>query len=90
MESVRVPWCVRSKTTGNNCKDDCVKKAMKQCNGGDYDFTGFNCCMYVSNALGSCGLKKLGPWPNSRYDATAPHFIPFNQQAPTYPGFFGP
>lgn len=46
-----------SKTTGNDCADDCVKKEMKKCMASEYDFTDFNCCMCVSNALYDCGLK---------------------------------
>jgi hypothetical protein len=70
-----------SKTTGqggNDCNDDCVRNEMKKCKGADYDFTGYNCCMCVSNALNACGLKKPGPWPNSPYNASNPLIIIFS------------
>ena len=69
-----------SKTLGKE-NDSCVRKEMNKCQGGDYDFLDFNCCMCVSNALNACGLTKDGPWPNSPRDASNPPFIPKPKQA---------
>jgi hypothetical protein len=46
-------------------KDDCLKKAMKKCKGSNYNFTKFNCCHCVEQALKECGIT-LPPtlWPN--------------------------
>jgi RHS repeat-associated protein len=46
-------------------KDDCIKKAMKQCQGGNYSFIGFNCCHCVEQAIKECGASiPSGAWPN--------------------------
>jgi len=44
--------------------DACVRKEVNKCQADDYDFTEFNCCNCVANALNACGLKKRGEWPN--------------------------
>jgi len=46
-------------------KDDCIKKAMQQCEGENYDFTKFNCCHCAEQAMKECGaaIPRSG-WPN--------------------------
>jgi RHS repeat-associated protein len=67
-------------TTSGPENDDCVRKEMNSCQGDDYNFTGYNCCMCASNALAACGLKKDGPWPNWPRDASNPPYIPSNEK----------
>jgi hypothetical protein len=62
-----------SPTIGDE-NDSCVREEMSKCEADDYDFTKFNCCHCVSNALFSCDLKKEGEWPNWPYDASNPPF----------------
>jgi len=64
-----------SSTTGKE-NDSCVRKKMKTCEAEQYDFTDFNCCHCVSNALDACGLKKQGGWPNWPHDANSPPYAP--------------
>jgi RHS repeat-associated protein len=46
-------------------KDDCIKKAMKQCEGKDYSFTKFNCCHCAEQAMKECGASiPPSKWPN--------------------------
>ena len=46
-------------------KDDCIKKAMQRCKGSNYDFTAFNCCHCVEQALKECGTSiPPSSWPN--------------------------
>jgi RHS repeat-associated protein len=42
--------------------DSCVREQMLKCR--DYAFFTNNCCDCVAYALDSCGLRKVGPWPN--------------------------
>jgi RHS repeat-associated protein len=56
--------------------DMCVRKEMNKCKGEDYDFTDYNCCSCVSNALSACGLAKEGNWPNWPRDASNPPYLP--------------
>jgi hypothetical protein len=46
-------------------KDDCIKKAMQQCEGENYDFTKFNCCHCAEQAMKECSaaIPRSG-WPN--------------------------
>ena len=46
-------------------KDDCVRKAMKKCE-GSYNFLKFNCCHCAEQAMKECGVSPLSPdtWPN--------------------------
>ena len=64
-----------SPTTGTQ-NDSCVRQEMQRCRAEDYDFTQYDCCQCVSNALNACGLQKNGPWPNSPYDASRPPYTP--------------
>jgi hypothetical protein len=46
-------------------KDDCIKKAMQNCQGDKYDFTGFNCCHCAEQAMKECGVSvPKASWPN--------------------------
>jgi hypothetical protein len=55
--------CV-SQINGNQ-NDNCVRDAMQGCQASDYDFTKFNCCHCVENALDECGMSiPSNAWPN--------------------------
>jgi len=47
--------------------DDCMKREMKKCEETKYDFSGFNCCHCVEQAMKACGIwipkKKWPNWP---------------------------
>ena len=46
-------------------KDDCIHKAMQRCKGSNYNFTAFNCCHCVEQALKECGTSiPPASWPN--------------------------
>ena len=46
-------------------KDDCIKEAMKKCQGSQYNFTGFNCCHCAEQAMKECGTSiPPNSWPN--------------------------
>lgn len=46
-------------------KDSCIKKAMQHCKGSNYNFTAFNCCHCVEQALKDCGTAiPPSSWPN--------------------------
>ncbi|MFO6298317.1 RHS repeat-associated core domain-containing protein [Rahnella selenatireducens] len=49
----------------NSSLDECIREAMKNCKGKDYNFTEFNCCHCAEQAMKSCGafLPKIS-WPN--------------------------
>jgi RHS repeat-associated protein len=64
-----------SPTAGKE-NDSCVRQKMKKCEAETYDFTDFNCCHCVSNALNACGLQKAGAWPNAPYGAGKPPYVP--------------
>jgi RHS repeat-associated protein len=63
-------------STSGEPNDECVRNSMRACRADQYDFTNFNCCHCVSNALYSCGLENTGTWPNSPFDASLPPFVP--------------
>ncbi|MCU7850530.1 MAG: RHS repeat-associated core domain-containing protein, partial [Candidatus Thiodiazotropha sp. (ex Lucinoma kastoroae)] len=45
-------------------KDDCIKKEMQKC-AGNYNFTAFNCCHCVEQAMKACGTSiPTSSWPN--------------------------
>ncbi len=46
-------------------KDDCIKEAMKKCQGFNYNFTGFSCCHCAEQAMKECGTSiPPNSWPN--------------------------
>ena len=46
-------------------KDKCIENEMKKCKGANYDFTGFNCCHCVEQAMKACKTSiPAGSWPN--------------------------
>jgi uncharacterized protein RhaS with RHS repeats len=46
-------------------KDECIQRAMQQCQGSNYDFTGFNCCHCAEQAMKQCGVSiPPSTWPN--------------------------
>ncbi|WP_419176766.1 RHS repeat-associated core domain-containing protein [Desulfosediminicola sp.] len=46
-------------------KDECIKRAMNNCQGSAYHFTSFNCCHCVEQAMKECGVSvPAGLWPN--------------------------
>ncbi|MES2675647.1 MAG: RHS repeat-associated core domain-containing protein, partial [Pseudomonadota bacterium] len=46
-------------------QDNCIKKAMEQCKGANYNFTQFNCCHCAEQAMKQCGVSIPTPsWPN--------------------------
>ncbi len=58
-------WPKSCQDTEGDQDDDCVRMAMKKCKGDQYDFTGFNCCHCVEQAMKECGLSvPRDSWPN--------------------------
>src|SRR5690606_17086893 len=46
-------------------KDQCIEKAMQNCQGSNYSFTGFNCCHCAEQAMKQCGASvPPNSWPN--------------------------
>lgn len=45
--------------------DECIRKAMENCKGDNYNFTAFNCCHCVEQAMKACGTSiSRSEWPN--------------------------
>lgn len=58
-------WPNTCRPTKGRPNDDCLKKEMKKCKAGEYDFTGFNCCHCVEQAMKACGISiPDDAWPN--------------------------
>jgi RHS repeat-associated protein len=52
-------------TPQNPEQDDCLKEAMENCKGDDYNFTQFNCCHCSEQAMKACGVSiDKYDWPN--------------------------
>ncbi|MBJ9163454.1 RHS repeat protein [Citrobacter farmeri] len=50
----------------NPSLDECIREAMKNCRGDNYNFTKFNCCHCAEQAMKSCGTSiPKTSWPNS-------------------------
>ena len=50
----------------NPSLDECIREAMKNCKGDNYNFTKFNCCHCAEQAMKSCGTSiPKTSWPNS-------------------------
>ncbi|MGD2136899.1 MAG: RHS repeat-associated core domain-containing protein [Gammaproteobacteria bacterium] len=58
-------WPKSCQDTEGEQDDDCLKRAMMKCKADQYDFTGFNCCHCVEQAMRECGLNvPRDGWPN--------------------------
>ena len=58
-------WPESCQDTEGEQDDDCLNKAMKKCKAEQYNFTGFNCCHCVEQAMRECGLSiARDGWPN--------------------------
>jgi RHS repeat-associated protein len=58
-------WPKSCQDTEGKQDDDCLKKVMIKCKAEQYDFTGFNCCHCVEQAMRECGLSiPRDSWPN--------------------------
>jgi RHS repeat-associated protein len=58
-------WPESCQTTDGNQNDECMKREMNNCKGGQYDFIGFNCCHCVEQAMNACGIGiPIDEWPN--------------------------
>lgn len=81
-------WWPRSCQSTDGTQDDkCVKKAMKNCKGEQYDFIGFNCCHCVEQAMDACGLSiPVKDWPNWPVNPGPQPGEPGYQPRPIYKG----
>jgi RHS repeat-associated protein len=58
-------WPKTCVATEGRQDDDCVKREMRKCEAAQYDFTGFNCCHCVEQAMKACGMYlSREKWPN--------------------------
>ena len=66
-------------------KDSCIRKAMSQCEASSYDFTGFNCCHCVEEAMKQCGTSiPTNQWPNWPFNPGPQPGEPGYSPAPRY------
>jgi len=66
-------------------KDECIRRAMQQCNGQNYSVTKFNCCHCVEQALKECNSPTPpSAWPNWPVNPGPQPGEPSYSPVPTY------
>jgi RHS repeat-associated protein len=58
-------WPESCQSTQGTQDDECMRRAMSECQAEQYDFLGFNCCHCVERAMRVCGIRiPTEDWPN--------------------------
>jgi RHS repeat-associated protein len=58
-------WPESCQATQGKQDDECMSRAMNDCQAEQYDFLGFNCCHCVERAMRLCGIHiPAEDWPN--------------------------